>query len=282
MATDLSRVSPQPFGGSRRARGWVWRSAGLAQRIVAPLAVGAFIIGTWQAGVWNDVWGLESFTLPRPTDIARAFGDSGHELRMNLEQTFKPAAFGYLLGNAGGMVAGGLLVVIPGALARRLSGLFAAIQALPIIALVPVVALWFGSGLMFKTVVVAILCFPSMMVYASRGMTHVKDDVRDLLDSYEASPWHVFLKVRLPNSLPFAFAALRYTVVLAVIGVVVSEILRSRSGLGYEIDDALQAFDTAEAWAAATILAALGIVWFTSVGLLERLLVPWAPDQRSR
>jgi len=268
--------------GGRRARVWAWRSAGWAQRLVAPLAVGALIIGTWQAGVWNDVWGLQSFTLPRPTDIARAFGDSGDKLWMNFQDSFKPAAFGYLLGNAGGVVAGALLVVIPAALARRLSGLFAAVQALPIIALVPVVALWFGSGLLFKTVVVAILCFPSMMVYASRGMTHVTDDARDLLASYEASPWQVFLKVRLPNSLPFAFAALRYTVVLAVIGVVVAEILRSRSGLGYEIDDALQAFNTAEAWAAATILAALGIVWYTGVGLLERLLVPWGADQRNR
>ncbi len=279
MATDISRV--QPMGG-RRALGWAWRHAGLAQRILAPLAVGAFIIGTWQAGVWNDVWGLQSFTLPRPTDIARAFGDDGDKLWTNFEQTFKPALFGYLLGNTAGLFAGALLVVIPRALSLRLSGLFAAVQALPIIALVPVVALWFGSGLLFKTVVVAILCFPSMMVYASRGMTHVKDDVRDLLASYEASPWQVFVKVRLPNSLPFAFAALRYTVVLAVIGVVVAEILRARSGLGYEIDDALQAFNTAEAWAAATILAALGIVWYTAVGLLERLLVPWTPDQRAR
>jgi NitT/TauT family transport system permease protein len=282
MATDLTRVSPQPLGGRRRAMGWVWRSAGWMQRIVAPLAVGAFIIGTWQAGVWNDVWGLQSFTLPRPTDIVRAFGDSGDKLWLNFQDSAKPAALGYALGNGAGVIAGALLVVIPGALSRRLSGLFAAIQALPIIALVPVVALWFGSGLLFKTVVVAILCFPSMMVYASRGMTHVKDEVRDVLDSYEASPWQVFAKVRLPNSLPFAFAALRYTVVLAVIGVVVSEIIRSRSGLGYEIDDALQAFNTAEAWAAAAILAALGIVWYTVVGVLERLLVPWGPDQRSR
>jgi NitT/TauT family transport system permease protein len=171
--------------------------------------------------------------------------------------------------------------VLPLALARRLSALFASVQALPIIALVPVVALWFGSGLMFKTAVVAILTFPSMLVYSSRGMTHLGEDVGDLLESYDARPWQVFTKIRLPNSAPFAFAALRYNVVLAVIGVVVSEILRSRSGLGYEIDDALQAFDTSEAWAAAAILAALGIVWYMAVGLLERVLVPWAPDQRS-
>jgi NitT/TauT family transport system permease protein len=279
--TELTGAAPQPFPGGRAVT-FFWRCAGWAQRLVGPLAVGAFVIGTWQAGVWNDLWGLQSFTLPRPTDIVHAFGHSGEELWTNFEQSFKPAAFGYLLGNGAGVVAGALLVVVPETIARRLSGLFAAIQALPIIALVPVVALWFGSGLLFKTVVVTILTFPSMMVYSSRGMTHVGDDVGDLLASYDARPWQVFLKVRLPNALPFAFAALRYTVVLAVIGVVVAEILRSRSGLGYEIDDALQAFDTAEAWAAATILAGLGIVWYTGVGLLERVLVPWGADQRNR
>jgi NitT/TauT family transport system permease protein len=281
MATELTGARPQPFPGGR-AHTWFWRCAGWGQQLVGPLVVGVIIIGTWQAGVWNEVWGLQSFTLPRPSDIVRAFGDSGNELWTNFEQSFKPAALGYLLGNAAGVVAGALLVVIPAGLARRLAALFAAIQALPIIALVPVVALWFGSELLFKTVVVAILTFPSMMVYSSRGMTHIGEDVGDLLASYDARRSQVFLKIRLPNSLPFAFTALRYNVVLAVIGVVVAEILRSRSGLGYEIDDALQAFDTAEAWAAATILAGLGVAWYTAVGVVERLLVPWGADQRNR
>ena len=82
--------------------------------------------------------------------------------------------------------------------------------------------------------------------------------------------------------LPFAFTALRYTVILSVIGAVVAEIIRSRSGLGYEIDDALQAFDTDEAWAAAAILAGLGIAWYTVVGVLERVIVPWGVAQRDR
>jgi NitT/TauT family transport system permease protein len=250
--------------------------------LLGPLAIGVAIIGTWQAGVWNDLFGLGSFTLPRPTDIVHAFGDYRSELLTNLGETVKPAVFGYLLGNGAGVALGALLVIVPGPLARRFSGLFVAMQALPIIALVPVAALWFGSGLLFQTVVAAILTFPSMLVYANRGMTHIGADVEHLLASYEATRWQFFLKVRLPNSLPFAFAALRYTVVLSVIGVVVAEILLSRGGLGYEIDDALQSFSTGEAWAAAAILSALGIVWYAAMGLLERIAVPWGADQRGR
>jgi NitT/TauT family transport system permease protein len=281
MATTLAEAAPPP-GAMRRLLDWSGRRVGLLPRILGPAAIFAFAFGTWQAGVWNDLWGLQSFTLPRPSDIVRAFGTSGGTLLDNLSISIKPALLGYALGNVGGVLAGALLVVAPPAFGRRLSGLFAAIQALPIIALVPVVALYFGSGLMFKTVVVAILAFPSMMVYSHRGMTYLTEDVHCLMESYEARAHQVFLKVRLPNALPFAFTALKYSVVLSVIGVVVCEIIRSRSGLGYEIDDALQSFETAEAWAAATILAGLGIAWYSAVGILERLLVPWAAAQRMR
>ena len=281
MASTLTRPAPPP-GFARRFLDWSGHRVGLVPRIVGPLAILAFAVGTWQAGVWNSLWGLESFTLPRPSDIVRALGTSRAELLENLAITVKPALLGYAIGNLAGVAGGALLVVVPGAFGRRLSGLFAAVQALPIIALVPVVALYFGSGLLFKAVVVSILTFPSMMVYSHRGMTHLTDDVHALMASYEARPHQVFLKVRLPNALPFAFTALKYSVVLSVIGVVVCEIIRSRSGLGYEIDDALQAFETSEAWAAATILAALGIAWYSALGILERLLVPWGAAQRTR
>jgi NitT/TauT family transport system permease protein len=281
VASTLTRTAPAP-GYARRALGWTSRRAGWAPRVVGPIAIAGFLLGTWQAGLWNDVWGLQPFTLPRPSDIVRAFGDSSDELLANLGETFRPALFGYLLGNSAGVLAGALLVVVPAAVGRRLSGFFTAVQSLPIIALVPVVALWFGSGLLFKTVVVGILTFPSMMVYANRGMTHLGEDVQYLMASYNASARQTFMKVRLPNSLPFAFTALKYTVVLAVIGVVVAEIIRSRSGLGYEIDDALQAFDTAEAWAAAAILAGLGITWYSALGILERVVAPWTLAQRRR
>src|SRR5919201_3320327 len=266
----------------RRVLAWSGRYLGWAPRLLGPLAIAGFIFGTWQAGIWNDLFGLAPFTLPRPDAIGRAFSKSSDELLTNLGVTFRPALYGYLLGNACGLAAGAVLVVLPTALSRRLSAIFSAIQALPIIALVPVVALWFGSGVLFKTVVVAILTFPSMMVYASRGMTHLNDEVHQLMESYDASSRQVFLKVRLPNALPFAFTALRYTVVLGVIGAVVAEIIRSRSGLGYEIDDALQAFDTEEAWAAAAILAGLGITWYAVVSVLERLIVPWGGAERDR
>src|SRR5207244_8809772 len=104
--------------------------------------------------------------------------------------------------------------------------------------------------------------------------------VHQLLASYEATPWQVFVKVRIPNALPFAFTALKFTTVLALVGVTVSELLASRSGLGYEISNSLQAFETPTAWAAVAILGVLGLVWYTLLGGLERILVPWAAARR--
>src|SRR5207237_1371617 len=145
----------------------------------------------------------------------------------DLGATSKPAMLGYVIGNGAGFLAAVLLVVLPPPARRRTSGFFTAIQALPIIALAPLIELWIGAGFMYKASVVAVLTFPSMMVFASRGMTHLTDDMHLLLASYEATPRQVFVKARIPNTLPFAFTALKYTTVLALVGVTVAEVLAS-------------------------------------------------------
>jgi NitT/TauT family transport system permease protein len=278
---EVAGSIPRP-GFARRAYDRSAPMLSAAPFVVGPLVVFALVVGLWEAGVWNDLFGLGSFILPKPSEIVQAFSQSGTTLASDLESSFKPAILGYGLGNGAGLLAGALLVVLPLALSRRLSGFFTAFQALPIIALAPLVALYIGSGLMYKATVVAVLAFPSMLVFSHRGMTHLHEDVYLLMDSYGASPHQVFLKVRLPNSLPFAFTALKYTTVLALVGVTVSEVLSSRSGLGYEISNSLQAFETPTAWAAVVILAGLGIAWYMLLGMLERLLVPWAAAHRRR
>lgn len=273
--------SPEPTEAVQLVR-WTARGLAVIPAVVGPAVLFAAVVGAWEAGVWNDLFGLERFTLPRPSDILAAFRDSGSELATNLGDSFQAAVAGYVIGNGLGLLAGVLLVAMPPGLARRLSAAFIAVQALPIIALAPLVALWLGSGLVFKAVVVAVLAFPSMMVYSHRGMTHLDEATHALMASYNTEPLQFFRKVRLPNALPFMFTALKYTTVLALVGVTVAEVMRARSGLGYEITDALQAFETAEAWAAVVIIGGLGVAWYIALGLLERVLVPWASIERDR
>jgi NitT/TauT family transport system permease protein len=244
--------------------------------IVAPVAFFAIFVSLWQGHVFNDLFGLEEFAIPLPDQIITASSENTAELVTAFRETFQAVVLGWTLGNGLGFLLALGLLGLPPAVARRVGGAFGAVQALPIIALAPLVALWIDSSLWFKTTTVVIMCFPSMVVYAYRGMTSVDPTALELTRSYDASGWQVFRMIRLPTAVPHVFTALRYTVVLALIGVVVCEILKSADGLGYQIHDALQRFNSPLAWGSVAILAIAGIVGYSLLILIERGLVPWS------
>lgn len=244
--------------------------------VAAPVVMFIVVVGLWQAGVWNSLFGLQSLALPLPSAIAAAFRDNGRELAMRSGQSFEAAGIGYALGNVVGWLLGVLLTTLPSGAARRAGSVFTGIQALPVIAVAPIAAYWVSTEPWFKVIVVVIMVFPSMLIYSYRGMTSVDPDAVDLLRSYNATRWQLLRAVRLPCALPQIFTALRFTTVVTLIGVVIAEILSVLDGLGYEIDNSLQAFETARAWAAVVILAVAGILAYTLLSVIERLAFPWS------
>jgi NitT/TauT family transport system permease protein len=246
------------------------------RNVVAPAILFAAVVALWQASVFNDLFGLETFALPLPGDILSAASEDRGALTQAFKETFAAVCLGYALGNTVGFLLALVLLRLPGGIARRASAAGAAVQALPIIATAPLVALWIPNPLWFKAVVVTIMASPSMLVFAYRGMTSVEPRALELASSYNASPRQVLTMLRLPTAVPHLFTALKYSAVLALIGVVVSEILRSRDGLGFQMQEALQEFHTAEAWAAVGILALTGILSYVLLVLLERLFFPWS------
>lgn len=247
-----------------------------ARAIGAPALIFATFIALWQLRVFNDVLGLATYAVPLPDQIVTAAGDHVGELGRAFAQTFTAVLLGYGLGNGVGFTLALGLLALPETASRRVGGVFTSFQALPIIAIAPLVALWVPHDLWFKALVVTIMVFPSMLVYAWRGMSGVEPAALELMASYRASRWQVLTGLRIPAAIPQIFTALKYTTVLALIGVVVCEILKSHDGLGYEIHDALQMFSTPLAWAAVGILALVGIATYTVLVLLERVLFPWA------
>ncbi len=250
--------------------------AARVRAIVAPVVFFFVLVVLWQGHVFNDVFGLEEFAVPLPDQIVSAAGDNRDALLSGFGETFQAVVLGWSFGNLLGFAIALGLLALPPSIAPRIGGAFSAVQALPIIALAPLVAMWIDATLWFKTVTVIIMVFPSMVVYAYRGMTSVDPTALELTRSYDAATWQVFRLIRLPTAVPQIFTSLRYSVILALIGVVVCEILKSADGLGYEIHDALQRFSAAQAWAAVGILALTGIVSYSLLLMLERLVVPWS------
>ena len=249
--------------------------------VVGPVVVMLLFLFLWEHKFFNDLLDLKTFTLPLPSDIRESFDESGTALREAAIETFKPALLGYALGNGLGFLLGALLLALPAARAVRVSSGFTAVQALPIIAIAPLVSLYVTSDIGFKAVTVMIMIFPSMMIYAYRGLTSLDERALDLMASYGASRTQIFRKLRVPAAMPFVFTSLKYSTVLALIGVIVCEILKSRTGLGYLITDAFQGFRTPDAWAAVVILAVAGIVSYSLLGLVERVLFPWSVEHGS-
>jgi NitT/TauT family transport system permease protein len=240
------------------------------------------VAGAWQAGVFHAIFGFKTFTVPYPTAIADGFAETWPRLAASLGQTVPAAVIGYLAGIGIGLTIAAALTMFAPRVAGRVVAVLASANALPIAAVAPLLALWVGSGMHLKVMVVAIMCTPTMIVYGVRGLTSVDPTALELMASYDAGRMAVFRSVRVPTALPFVLTAMKSCVVLALIGTIVTEVVTGFQGLGFVIIESLGAFRTVTGWLALLTIASLGIGWYLLVDLLERLIVPWEAAARRR
>jgi NitT/TauT family transport system permease protein len=149
------------------------------------------------------------------------------------------------------------------------------VKVTPIVAIAPLLAIWFGFGLLPKVFIAALIVFFPVMVNAVVGFRSVNPRALDLLRSLAASPWEVFFKLRVPSSLPYLFAAFKVSIPLSVIGAVVAEWFSGQDGLGRVIQVSNSNLDMPMAFAAIVSLAALGISLYLITSALERRLLFW-------
>jgi NitT/TauT family transport system permease protein len=152
-----------------------------------------------------------------------------------------------------------------------ISGFYAS----PIVALAPLLILWFGVGIWSKiAVVISLVVFP-MIINTETGIKHTDPQLIEAARSFSASRLQIFAKVSLPSALPYIIAGLRLGVGRGLIGVVIGELAGSRGGLGYLINNASQVFNMPQLFASVIVLAVAGIVLTACFQYLERVLVPW-------
>jgi NitT/TauT family transport system permease protein len=155
-----------------------------------------------------------------------------------------------------------------------------ALNAAPIVALAPIIILWFGIGVASKVAVVIFLVIFTLSVNTEVGIRSADQHLVTLARSFGATRRQIFFTVSLPWAVPFIVSGLRLAVGRALIGVVVGELFGARAGLGYVITDASQVFDMPTLFAAVIILAGAGIVLTSLLRALERRLAVWrAPAQ---
>jgi NitT/TauT family transport system permease protein len=152
-----------------------------------------------------------------------------------------------------------------------------AANAIPIIAFAPITNQWFGLlNPLSKMVIAAVLCFFPVMVNTLRGLTSVRPQSIELMRSYAAGEATIFRRVRIPNSLPYLFAALKVASVLAMIGAVVGEYFGgSQEALGVQIRNSAALFRFETAWAAILVASILGIAFYLAIAAVERVALRW-------
>ncbi len=242
-----------------------------------PLFLLALTIGIWET--WVSIDDTPTWFLPAPSAVAAETYASRGLLWEHTWTTLQEVLLGYLIALIVGVTTALLIAFSPIA-ERTLYPIIVASQAIPIIALAPILLIWFGFGMTPKIIVVVLLCYFPIAVNMADGLRSANADALNLLRSMGASRWQVMRIVRIPSSLPYLISGARIAAAVSVIGAIVGEWVGASSGLGYLMTRAASQFLTARLFAAVGISAVLGVGLFVVVAVLGRVLVPWGREER--
>jgi NitT/TauT family transport system permease protein len=178
----------------------------------------------------------------------------------------------------------GLLIALPIAFSRIMQRtvypLLVVSQLVPKVALAPIFVIWFGFGLLPKIMIVFLLSFFPVLLNSIVALKSIDPEIIYLARSTGAGRLDMFLRVRLPNSMPTIFAGLKLAAISATIGAVIGEFIGSDSGLGYIILTAQGDLQTDLSFSAIVILTLLGFLLYYGVESVERIAIPWHISQR--
>ncbi|MDQ3447715.1 MAG: ABC transporter permease [Chloroflexota bacterium] len=241
--------------------------------VLPVLAAAAIFVGLWKLVVM--VGDYPPFILPAPEVVATRFVRAWTEGLMTPHAltTLSEVLLGFGAGASAALVTGYLLA--RSRLAERLlSPYLVAAQATPILALAPLIALWFGSGLTGKVLICALIVFFPVAVSTMVGIRSVDRNLLELGQSLRATRWQIVSKLEVPAALPQIMGGMRVGVTLAVVGAIVGEWAGGEQGLGVLINLARGSlFDIPLMFATLLTIALVGVGLYLAVLFVERRLV---------
>jgi len=242
------------------------------KRILPAFAFIIVVLAAWEGFV--KLFHVPEYLLPTPGMILQQLAATKTLLLAYLSVTALESALGFGLGTFFGM-----LLAVAFVHSRTLEmGVYPyaiALKTVPIVAIAPLLVVWFGNGILPKIVVSAIISFFPVVVNTTKGLRNVDPEAFDLFDSMSASRRQVFFKLRVPSSLPYLFAALRISSTLAVIGAIVGEFSGADQGLGFFIVISSQRLETVDMFVGILLSSLLGIAFFYSITIVELMVIPW-------
>ncbi len=243
----------------------------LGRALPALLSVGALVLA-WE--VYVHVSGVSPTTLPAPSRVVEQMWLNRGVIWQNTLPTIGATTAGFACSLAAAFLFS-VLIDFARPLRRALFPVFVISQTLPLVAIAPLVVLWFGFGLLPKILLVALVTFFPMLVALVDGYEFTEKEIERLLASMGASRATIFRRARLPSALPYFFAGLRISITYAVVAAIFAEYAGGVRGLGIYILNAKNNFRPDLVLAAVLVSSLLTLILFGIAALLQRVSMPW-------
>jgi NitT/TauT family transport system permease protein len=247
------------------------------ERMLPIVGIIVFLI-IWQIAV--TILDVPTYLLPKPTEILETIVSKFSNLMSHTWVTAYEMILGYILAIA---------IAVPLAIGitsyrrfdRFITPILLFFQTVPKIAIAPLFLVWFGFGPFPKVLVAFLISFFPIVIDTAVGLRSISPEMIDLARSMGASPMQIFMRFRLPTSLPYLFSGLKVAATLAVVGAVVGEFVGADRGLGYLLLVSNSNLDTPLLFASIVGLTTLGLILFYIIEVLEHFLIPWHVTRRS-
>lgn len=248
-----------------KAENWFWR-------VVPALLTVGMLLAFWQ--LYVQISGIRPTILPGPVRVISALLDYQEQILDHTRQTLLETLIGFGVALAAGFLFAVLLDLSP-TLKRAIYPLLIASQTIPLVAIAPLLVIWFGYDIVPKIIVVWLVCFFPIVVAGVDGFAATDADTSRLLKSMGASQNQIFWKLRLPSALPYLFSGIRIAITYSVAGAILGEYVGAEKGLGIFIQRVKNSGRNDLVFAAVLITALISILLFLAVSLIQRRLMPW-------
>ncbi len=242
-------------------------------RIAMPWLAMAVLLVLWELAC--IVFEVPEIILPRPTKIFVVFWQRLDILLMFCWETLWTTVIGFLMAIGGGMLIGVLIGASP-LIYSGLYPLLIAFNAVPKVAIVPILMIWVGVGALPAVITAFVISFFPIVVNVATGLATIEPEMLDVLYSLGASRFEILRKVGIPRAMPYLFASLKVAITLAFIGSVISETVGGNRGIGFLMLSAGARNDAPTTFAGLFAIAIMGVAMYAVCALVEKRMTRWA------
>ena len=247
-------------------------------RVLPALLLATAVLVAWETYV--RAADVRPQVLPAPSRVVEQGWAFRALIWSHVLPTLGETAVGFSLAIAAGTAAA-VAIDFSSTVRRALYPALVASQAIPVVAVAPLLVLWFGFGIVPKALVVALVTFFPITVGWVDGFAATERAASNLLRSMGASRWQVFRLVRVPGALPSFFSGLRIAITYAVVGAIFAEYVGAKRGLGIFMQLQQNAFRTDLVMAAVVVTAVVSVALFLATYAVERIAIPWHAAARA-